>query len=63
MDIAGLSTALSTMELNNQVSMKVLDKSMEQNEDMGKALVQMIDASAMERSVNPSVGANFDMRV
>jgi len=36
---------------------------MDTNEALGQGLVQMIDSAAMERSVNPSVGANFDMTV
>ena len=30
---------------------------------MGEGIVKMMDAAAMERSVNPAVGSSFDMRV
>ena len=63
MDIAGLSMAMSTNRIQSQVSTAVLSKTMDTNEALGQGLVQMIDAAAMERSVNPSVGANFDMTV
>ena len=63
MDIAGLSMAMSTGRLQSQVSTSVLKKTMDTNEVLGDRLVQMIDASAVERSVNPSVGSNFDIRV
>lgn len=63
MDIAKLSTALSTAQLSNQVSVAVLDKTMENNEAAGAGLLKMMDAAAMERSVNPNIGANFDMSV
>lgn len=63
MNIAGLSMALSTNKVQSQVSTAVLAKAMDTNEALGEGLVQMIDAAAMERSVDPSVGANFDMRV
>lgn len=63
MDIAGVSMALSNVSLQSQVGTAVLSKAMDTNESLGAGLVQMIDAAAMERSVNPEVGANFDMRV
>jgi len=34
---------------------------MDQGEIQGAGLINMIDAAAMERSVNPAVGSNFDM--
>lgn len=63
MDIAGISTALSNISTQSQVTTAVLSKAMDTNRELGEGLVQMIDAAAMERSVNPAVGANFDMRV
>lgn len=63
MDIAGLATSLSQIELSSKVGTAVLDKAMESNEALGAGLVQMIDAAAMERSVNPAVGGNLDFRV
>lgn len=63
MDIAGVSMALSNVSLQSQVGTAVLSKAMDTNEALGDGLVQMIDAAAMERSVNPEVGSNFDMRV
>lgn len=63
MDIAGLSMAMSTNQVQSQVSTAVLSKSMDTIETLGQGLVQMIDAAAMEQSVNPNLGANFDMRI
>lgn len=63
MDIAGVSMALSYASELSKVGTAVLSKAMEANEDLGAGLVRMIDAAAMELSVNPDVGANFDMRV
>ena len=54
MDIAGLSMAMSTA---------VLSKSMDTLETLGQGMVAMIDAAAMEQSVNPHIGGNFDMRI
>ncbi|MBR6237493.1 MAG: YjfB family protein [Lachnospiraceae bacterium] len=61
MDIPALSMALSSVKTANEVGMAVLSKAMDQNEIQGAGLVNMIDAAAMERSVNPAVGSNFDM--
>lgn len=63
MDIAGLSTALANISIQSQVSVAVLNKAMDTNETLGAEMVAMIDAAAMELSVNPAVGANFDMRI
>lgn len=63
MDIAGLSMTMATNNVQSQVSTAVLSKSMDSLEQMGQGLVEMIDVAAMERSVNPGVGANFDLRV
>ncbi len=63
MDVAGLSTALSSASLTNRVSVAVLSKTMDTNEELGAGLINMIDSAAMERSVNPAVGGNMDIRV
>lgn len=63
MDIAGLSTQMSTNALQSKVGTAVLSKTMDTNEALGAGLVQMMDAAAMEQSVNPNVGANLDLRI
>ncbi|MGN0401949.1 MAG: YjfB family protein [Acetatifactor sp.] len=63
MDIAGVSMALAANTTQSQIGTAVLGKALDTNEALGKGLVQMMDAAAMEKSVNPTVGANFDMRV
>ncbi len=63
MDIAGLSMDLSGISTMSKVGTAVLSQAMDTNEALGQGLVEMIDAAAMERSVNPAVGGNFDMRV
>ncbi len=63
MDIAAVSMALSTTSIQSQVSTAMLDKALDNNEALGAGLVQIIDAAAMERSVNPHVGSNVDMRI
>lgn len=63
MDIAGLSVALSQNTVLTKVGTAVLDKTLDTNEVLGQNLVSMIDAAALERSVNPHIGSNFDMLV
>lgn len=63
MDIATLSMNLSTINTESAYGVAVLDKSLEQAESTGKQLVDMMDAGAMERSVYPHIGGNFDMSV
>ncbi len=63
MDIAGLSMDMAMMDVKSQVGIKMLSKAIDLGKDMGAEMVQMIDASAMERSVNPAVGGNVDIRL
>jgi len=63
MDIASLATTMSSVDLQGKVGTAVLAKTMDVNEVLGAELVQLIDSAAMERSVNPAVGSNFDVRV
>lgn len=63
MDITSLATAMSSVDLQGKVGTAVLSKSLDMNEVFGAELVQLIDSAAMERSVNPAVGSNFDVRV
>lgn len=63
MDIAGVSTALANISLQSQIGTAVLSKALDTNETLGAGMVQMIDAAAMERSVNPNLGANLDVRI
>ena len=63
MDIAGLSTTLATMDIQTKVGTAMLDNALDLGEVLGEGMVEMIDASAMELSVNPNVGANVDVRI
>ncbi len=63
MDIAGLSMAMASTNLQNKVGTAMLGKAMDTNEALGQGLVQMIDSAAMERSVTSELGANIDLRL
>lgn len=63
MDIASVSMALARTQTLSDVGTAVLGKTLDNAEVTSQGLMQMMDAAALERSVNPSVGANFDMLV
>ncbi len=58
MDIAGLSTNLSTINVVNDVQVAVLRQSLDTLETSGDSLTKM-----MEASVNPELGQNIDTRI
>lgn len=62
MNIPELSTALSNVNIMNQVGTAVLSKALDNSEVAGAGLINMMDRS-MELSVNPAVGSNFDMYI
>lgn len=63
MDIARLAMNMSAIETNTKVGTAILSKALDTNETLGAGMVEMIDAAAMERSVNPNLGANIDMYI
>ena len=58
MDIAGLSTNLSTINVVNDVQVVVLRQSLDTLETSGDSITKM-----MEASVNPELGQNIDIRI
>lgn len=63
MDIAGLSMNLAQTQLLSNVGTAVLSQSLDQTMNLSANMVEMLDAAAMERSVNPDIGANIDIMV
>ena len=66
MTISNIGTAAMSVtgsDSLSKVDIAMLSKALDTNEAAGNGLLKMIDAAAMERSVNPSVGSNFDMVV
>lgn len=61
MDIAALSMNLAQTNLLSDVGTAVLSNTLEQAQSAGSAMTEMLDASAMERSVYPELGANIDV--
>lgn len=58
MDIAALSTGMSQAGLAQAVSMKVVAMAKDQATEQGQAMIQM-----MEKSVQPHLGGQLDIRV
>lgn len=63
MDIASLSVAMAQSSTLTKVGTAMLDKALETHDTLGQNIINLIDAAAMERSVNPHIGSNFDMLV
>ncbi|MCR5675149.1 MAG: YjfB family protein [Lachnospiraceae bacterium] len=62
MDIPKLSMEMSMNRVQQQFGVAMLDMSLENARAEGGALEDLM-RSSMELSVNPAVGANFDMSV
>lgn len=58
MDIAALSTAMHMTEIQNQVGVAMLNKSLETMDDISAGMIKM-----METSVTPELGQNIDVIV
>lgn len=61
MEIQGLglsSTVLSNANTSSAVGMALLDKALQTDQENGDSLARML-----ERSVNPLVGQNIDVRI
>lgn len=56
MDIPALSMAMSQARIQSDVSIAVLDKSLDAFQDIGDGLAQL-----MEQSVTPYLGGNIDI--
>lgn len=63
MDIASLSIGMSQADVINSVGTAVLTKSLDTMKETGAGLIDMMDRSVMERSVNPELGANIDITI
>ena len=63
MNIAGLSMAMSMTNTQSAYGVAMLSKSLDQVSSTGTQIVEMMDAAAMELSVNPHIGANIDISV
>jgi hypothetical protein len=58
MDIASISTAMSMADLQTDIGIAVLSKSMDSMETMGEGMKKIL-----ESSVTPHIGGNVDVSV
>ena len=63
MDIAALATGMSQTQLMTNVGTAVLAKKLDMVEEMGDGMIDMMERSMMENSVNPNLGSNIDIMV
>ncbi|MBD5545109.1 MAG: putative motility protein [Lachnospiraceae bacterium] len=63
MDIPSLSMAMATSQLQTDIGIAMLSKTIDFSKELGNNLTDIIDAAAMERSVYPSIGGNIDLSV
>ena len=70
MNIAGISSNIAASSVNmaqasvmNKVGTAMLDKTLDMQKTTASGIVDMMNTSLMELSVNPGVGSNFDARV
>lgn len=54
---------MSQIDTASKIGVVMLSKNIDTMEQAGDGLVKMIDAAAMERSINPELGGNIDLRI
>ncbi|WP_408069990.1 YjfB family protein [Butyrivibrio sp. JL13D10] len=63
MDIPELSMALSASKVQSDWGTAMLSKNLDALAEVGNTIDEMLDVSALERSVNPNLGGNIDIRL
>lgn len=63
MNIGKVSMTMSQIDTTSKIGVVMLSKNIDTMEQAGDGLVKMIDAAAMERSINPELGGNIDLRI
>ena len=61
MDIATASVGMSQASVMNNIGTAVLAKSLDNMKQSGEGMIDMMNRSTMERSVNPNLGSNIDI--
>lgn len=63
MNIGKVSMTMSQIDTTSRVGVEMLSKNIDTMKQAGEGIVKMIDAAAMERSINPELGGNIDLRI
>ncbi len=62
-NITSAAMSLAQSKTLDQVGAKVLGNALDAQEAAGAGIIKMMDAAAMQLSVNPHIGGNFDASV
>lgn len=63
MGIEGLSMGMSQAKLMTDYSTGVLAMTLDQMEELGEGMVEMLEESMMEPASVPGLGGNFDLTI
>jgi hypothetical protein len=63
MDVASVSTSLSKMEFTNKLGTQLFNLGKDVMEQKGEAIQNLMETSGLEKSVNPHIGGNIDIRL
>ena len=63
MNVANMAMNMSQTQLMPQVGTAVLSMSLDSMTEQGDAMVEMMNRSMMENSVNPDLGGNIDIMI
>ncbi len=63
MDPISLSVGMSQINTSNDIGVAVLAKSLDMVKESGDSMINMMERSFLENSVNPNLGGNIDVMV
>jgi biotin synthase-related radical SAM superfamily protein len=63
MDMVAVSTSLSKMEFTNKLGAQLFNLGKDVMEQKGEAIQNLMKTSGLERSVNPHIGGNVDVKL
>ena len=63
MNVANMAMNMPQTQLMTQVGTAVLSMSLDSMTEQGDAMVEMMNRSMMENSVNPELGGNIDIMI
>ena len=63
MRIESILPSLSSINVQNDIGVAILSKSLDTAEQTGDSMIKMMERSMLENSVNPNIGNNIDILV
>ena len=58
-----LTVTLNDSMIKNKIGMAVMAKQMDTEKQMGAAMIDMLNRSVMEKSINPELGGSIDISI